>query len=130
MKNYFIAALIALAIVISGLWYTKTATQHFGSISNPTYLTTVSVNKSITVGPQNSVQALATSTARQWAYFTATTTVPIFCNLSDASSTYPTGSGVVIHSTEPFIINSENLYIGSIQCSATASTTLFITASQ
>jgi hypothetical protein len=75
-------------------------------------------------------RVLATSTARQWAHLQnisgASNTV--YCNLSDASSTL--NNGLMITASSSFTINAENLYIGSVQCMAQASTTVLVTAQQ
>lgn len=125
----FIGAFLAVTGFITAL-YVHPGVQHaVGDINGGVnYIQTMSIsNGSIQVGPQNSVRVLATSTARTFAELSATTTV--YCNLSDVAASN-NGGGVALGLGQPFIISSQNLYVGSLQCEAPASTTLSVTASQ
>lgn len=91
-------------------------------------MTSMSTVSSAACGPQVPTRILATSTARQYAIVTTGST-PVFLSLSDASSTTYT-TGIILAASSSYAINSENLYTGSITCSALASTTLGVTAQQ
>lgn len=142
MKNIltvsFSIAITVLAIAmffLGNLLYShpQTARADFG-IPNlfgaSTTTPPLSVSTAVQVGPSNSVRVLATSTARVFGYLSvASSTVPVFCNFAqDAPASL--AAGFVVGTSTPFRIDLSDLYIGSIQCAAAASTTMSVTAYQ
>lgn len=121
-----LGAILFAAGLFSSLMFSQKANK-FGDINGQANYLKSMTNTAIQVGPQNSVRILATSTARTFVQVTATTTA--YCNLSDVPATI-NGGGISLGLAQPLVINSNNLYIGSIQCEAPASTTLSVMSSQ
>lgn len=131
IRNSFIALALAVLVATIGILYSLGIPAHesFGDSSYPNIFPTMSVVTGIAVGPQVSTRVLATSTARLYAYLSNASATAVECNLSDASSTVTNGLAIGA-SGGSYHIDQENLYTGSIQCSASASTTLLVTARQ
>lgn len=96
---------------------------------NPATLPIV-FDSNVAIGPGVSTRIVASSTARLFLQITeASSTVPVFCNLSDVPAT--SGPGIVLSTSSPtFVINPLDLYVGSIQCISSASTSISIAAAQ
>lgn len=135
----FSVAILAIAIAIFALgasFYQQPQTakadsgypNYFGaSTTTPPLM----VNTAVGIGPQNSVVVLATSTSRVFAYLSASSTAPIYCNLAQGAPATLSGAGFVIGTTSPaFKIDLEDLYIGAISCTAAASTSISVLAAQ
>lgn len=86
------------------------------------------INKNVALTGGSSVQVLATSTARLFAYLSSASST-VFCNLSDVPATL--GGGFVIgSSSSPFKIDINALYTGSIQCISQSNGSLSVSAYQ
>lgn len=134
MNNFekILSIFVALVFVLLSLLIID---QHSSSINAGdsgynNVIPTVDINQGVGVGPGLTTRVLSTSTARVYAYLSAaSSTVPIYCNLSDSAATIG-GSGITIGTSTPYTIDAMNLYTGSIQCVSPASTTLSVSAQQ
>lgn len=130
-KKETMLSLVALVLIVAALsiFFIRFGTAKADSGTLPATIPTMDVNTSIGVGPTNT-RILATSTARLYARISdASSTNPVFCNLSDAPAV--SGSGLVLSTTTPtFTIDYSDLYTGSLNCVSVASTTLSIVAQQ
>ena len=139
MRNTLLTVIATAVIVGIGMLVITNDSSIGGLVSNsPTY-TSANTSTGIEVGPQENVRVVATTSARSYLLLqhSGYSIDPIFCEAdSDKAATALqgiqlgalaiAGSGTTTTAYE-FSGDKGNLYVGSIRCTATASTTLLIT---
>ncbi len=103
-----------------------------GSITNaPTYKDN-NVSNNVEIGPQEDNRLVATTSRRSYLLITSegNGNVPVYCE-ADADVAATASEGIKLSTTTSmayeFTASRGNLYVGSVRCTATASTTVLVT---
>lgn len=131
MKELITALLAAFVAVVAFTFISGSSASIGGVVANTPTHTVASVSSTDEVGPQENVRVVATTSRRSYLLLTSEGdgNVPVYCE-GDQDKAATSGEGVRLSTSTDmsfeFSADKGNLYVGSVRCTATASTTLLI----
>ena len=131
MNNKIMIGIVAVALI--GGYFTFTNNSSIGGVitNAPTYKDS-NVSNNIDIGPDEDNRLVSTTSRRSYLLITSegNGNVPVYCEASaDVPAT--TQEGIKLSTSTSmmyeFTADRGNLYVGSVRCTATASTTVLVT---
>ena len=128
IKNNITTTIIAVLVIAFLVVFFKSGINIGTTSSVPQYMA-VSTSGAMTIGTNDSVRLLSTTTARKYALITNNSASSVYLNLNGDKAA-EANKNILLTASSTYEISEQNLYIGSVQAIGTntaASTTVLVT---